>query len=167
MRLREWLIAAAWCAASFAASAQLVAADPDWKEQEASPPPAFDIARLIPLEVNVQSTLKYGVDPATISIGRDGIVRYVMVARSSSGTVNAMYEGLRCSSGEVRVYAHYNASSGWSRAHNGDWRSLWANHPSRHSLAFARQGGCMEHAPPLSVDAIVRSLRNQDYEKLR
>jgi hypothetical protein len=99
--------------------------------------------------------------------GKDGVVRYVIVARSASGAVNAMYEGMRCSTGEVRTYARHNASGGWSRADNSDWRSMWGNTATRHTLMFAKQGGCTGNATPRSVDEIVRSLRNQDLEKIR
>lgn len=164
MHLRKWL-AAGLAAASISATAQLSAPDPDWKEQDAPPPPAFAVDRLVPFDVSVGSALRFGVDPATIQIGRDGVVRYVIVARSASGTVNAMYEGIRCSTGEMRTYARHNADSGWTRADSSDWRSMWGSAPSRHTLMFARQGGCMGNAPPRSVDEIVRSLRNQDLEK--
>ena len=36
-------------------------------------------------------------------IGKDGIVRYVVVATSATGAVNAMYEGLRCDRAVLRV----------------------------------------------------------------
>ena len=166
MHLREWL-AAGLVATSLGAAAQLTPSDPDWKELEAPPPPAFEVSRLVPFDVSINSALQFGVDAGTINIGRDGVVRYVIVARSTSGTINAMYEGLRCSTGEMRTYARYNASGGWGRAENNDWRSMWGSSPSRHTLMFAKQGGCTGNATPRSVDEIVRSLRNQDLEKIR
>ncbi len=164
MHLREWL-AAGLAGASFAAVAQLSPPDPDWKEMEAPPPPAFELSRLVPFDVSIHSALQFGVDPATITIGPDGVVRYVIVARSSSGTVNAMYEGMRCNTGEVRTYARYNASGGWGRATGNEWRTMFGNSATRHTLMFAKQGGCTGNAAPRSVDEIVRSLRNQDLEK--
>lgn len=166
MRLRE-LLACGLAIWAFSAAAQLADVDPDWKEADAPPPPAFDLKRLVPFDVAPGSQLSFGVDPASISIGSDGIVRYVVVARSRTGTVNAMYEGLRCTTGEVRTYARHNPDSGWSRVEGGLWRSLWDNQPSRHSLMFARQGGCAGRAPPRNVQEIVRDLRNQDPEKTR
>ncbi|MGE0330731.1 MAG: CNP1-like family protein [Ramlibacter sp.] len=164
MHLRDGLAAglAFFC---IAAAAQLTPVDPDWKELEAPPPPAFELSRLVPFDVSINSALQFGVDPATISIGRDGVVRYVIVARSSSGTITAMYEGMRCNTGEVRTYARYNASAGWARATGSEWRSMFGNAPARHTLMFARQGGCTGNAAPSSVEDIVRSLRNHDLEK--
>ena len=166
MHLREWL-AAGLAAASLGAAAQLTPPDPDWKELEAPAPPAFEVSRLVPFDVSINSALQFGVDPATINIGRDGVVRYVIVARSTTGAMNALYEGMRCSTGEVRTYARHNASGGWARADNSDWRSMWGNPGTRHTLMFAKQGGCTGNAAPRSVSEIVQSLRNQDLEKIR
>lgn len=161
------LAGAALAVFSLAATAQLAPPDPDWKEADAPPPPAFEVKRLIPFDVSVGSALRYGIDPATITLGNDGVVRYVVVARSATGAVNAMYEGLRCSTAEVRTYARYNPSGGWNAVRDTDWRSLYGNAATRHSLMFARQGGCRDKSPPQSVQDVVRSLRQQDIENQR
>ena len=36
------------------------------------------------------------------------MVRYVVVATSDSGAVNAIYEGIRCDTGRFKVYARHN-----------------------------------------------------------
>ncbi|MGV3570013.1 MAG: CNP1-like family protein [Ramlibacter sp.] len=140
------------------ASAQLVPTDPDWKEQEVPPPPALRTSGLIELDMR-GSTLRFGVDPASISIGADGIVRYVVVATSATGTVNAMYEGVRCTSPEVKVYARHNPDSGWVPA-KGDWQPLHATANSRHSLQVARNGACIGHGPNRSPEYVARDLKN-------
>ncbi len=166
MRLSK-IVAAAFCCVAVGAAAQLSTPDPDWKELDAPPPPAFDVSRLIPVEVGGGSSLSFGVDPATLSIGKDGIVRYVMVARSGSGAVNAMYEGIQCNKGEFKTYARYNPSGGWSKVDTPEWKSLWAGNVSRHTLRFAREGGCAGTAPPITTSHIVRDLKNQNLEKIR
>jgi CNP1-like family len=83
-------------------SAQVVADDPDWKEGPVPPAPLFDLNRLVKVEVSAQSALQWGIDTQTIQVSKsDSVVRYVIVARSPSGVVNAMYEGLRCNKAEV------------------------------------------------------------------
>ncbi len=150
-----------------AANAQLAPPDPDWKELDTPPPPAFELTRLVPFEVGTGVTLKFGVDPATIKIGSDGVIRYVVVAQSGTGAVNAMYEGLRCGTGEMRTYARFNPGGGWVRAQSSEWKSIWSGQLSRHTLMFARQGGCTDKAPPQSVQDVVRDLKNQNFEKIR
>ena len=159
-RLRGLWLSAALLAFAACASAQLVDPDPEWKESQVPPPPAFDVGRAVAIEMPVFVALKFGVDPSTITIGEDRIVRYVMVATSSTGVVNAMYEGIRCGTGEVRTYARYNASSGWSEARNAEWVALRSKMPSHHAAEFARQGACDGRAPADSPAKIVRLLRN-------
>lgn len=132
---------------------------PEWKEQDAPAPPPLRTQGLIPIEV-AGSTLRFGVDPASISIGGDSVVRYVVVAQSSSGAVNAMYEGLRCDAGEVKVFARYTPGQGWVPVTGGEWQRLRAGAAStRHSLAIARGGACMESAPNGSASQIALDLK--------
>ena len=140
------------------AGAQLATPDPDWKESDTPVPPAFSLDRLIVLDMP-RGALRYGIDPASVSVGPDGIVRYVVVASSATGTTNAMYEGIRCGAAEVKVYARHNSDSGWTPVRDAVWRPLHDNHPSRHSLTIARTGACMGHAPNRSATQIVRDLR--------
>ncbi len=142
------------------ATAQM-ATDPVGKASEAPTPPAFNRARVIPIEMPRYVSLRFGVDPATLSITPDGIVRYVMVATSAAGTVSAMYEGIRCATGEVKTYSRYNAQGPWSPVENPQWQDLSGNLPSRHALALARQGACEGSMPASSTNAIVNTLKNQ------
>jgi hypothetical protein len=154
-RTSGWLLALALAAG--AAHAQLAPVDPDWKEVDAPAPPALRTTRLITIEIP-ESTLRFGVDPASISVGSDGIVRYVVVATSSSGAVNGFYEGLRCSTGEVKTYARHNPASGWVVVKDGQWRSVREARPSRHSLVIARNGACIGGAPNQTAQQVVRDL---------
>lgn len=147
-----------------AAWAQLTPDDPDWKELDVPPPPAFDLGKLVTFEVSAGSSLVYGVDPASIRISRaDGIVRYVMVASSAGGARNVVYEGIRCATGEFRTYARYSAEGGWKTATQSEWRSLFANMPSRYALRFAQAGGCDNGAVPPSVEVLVSRLKNPNF----
>lgn len=141
-----------------AAQAQLTPTDPDWREIEAPPAPAFTVEGLIPLAAP-RSELRFGVAPASITIGNDGVVRYVVVASSPSGAVNAMYEGIRCKTGEYKTYARHNPGSGWVIARDPQWMSLQAAPMPRHALAIARNGACVGHGAAPSTDRIVRDLR--------
>lgn len=134
--------------------------DPDWKEGEVPPPPAFSQSRLIPIDMARYFSLRFGVDPQTISVTADGIVRYVMVAANNSGAMNAMFEGLRCSTGEVKTYARASSDGQWSLVQNPQWESLRGNQSSKHALAFARQGACEGRAARSNTRAIVNALKN-------
>ncbi|WP_249661001.1 CNP1-like family protein [Variovorax sp. PCZ-1] len=158
--IKRFLAIAALSLASGMVCAQFIADDPDWKESEVPPPPAFDLKRLVRVEMPVQSLLKWGVDPDTVKITKDGIIRYVVVAQSSSGTVNAMYEGIRCNKAEFRRYARHNPGSGWVKSTDQDWTSLRQTGASRHPETLARSGLCDGSATPTSVAEAMKRLNS-------
>jgi hypothetical protein len=109
-------------------------------------------------------SLRFGIDPQTLSISPDGIVSYVMVAINANGIASAMYEGIRCPTWEVKTYARSTTYGQWSVVNDAQWQAM-NEQRSRHAMAFARQGACQSGAGvPASVAAIVKALkvRNQD-----
>jgi len=140
------------------ASAQLFE-DPEWKESVVPPPPAFDESRLVPIEMPRYMTLKFGVDPATIAITGDGVVRYVVVANNKAGgATNAFYEGVRCATGEMKSYARYG-SNGWDVLPNPEWKKMFTLNSS-YTLLLSQQGICRGAAPRGSVNEMVQRLKN-------
>jgi hypothetical protein len=85
-------------------------------------PPYPQKANLVEFFVTAASDFKFYVDRTSIAVDR-GIVRYVLVARSPSGTDNVSFEALRCRAREYRVYAHGRADGTWS-ARPGEWREI-------------------------------------------
>ena len=145
--------------------AQFAAEDPDWKESDAPPPPSFDVGKLVQFEVSSTSSLVYGVDPASIRISqRDGLVRYVVVARSSSGVFNALYEVINCSKGEMKTYARIvgkesdTETKKWVAVQDPQWKSMY-DIPSKHALVLAKQGVCTGNTAAQTVSEIVTSLK--------
>lgn len=144
--------------------AQLSASDPDWKEIDAPPPPALNLKGLVPFEVATVSNLTWALDPAAVTLVGDGLVRYVVVARSQSGVLNALYEVINCSSGELKTYARIvgkendAATKTWATVGDPKWRSLY-DVPSKHALALAKQGVCTGKTAAQTVNEIVTSLK--------
>lgn len=132
--------------------------NPDWAEQAVPAPPAFSTEQLIAIDMPAYVSLKVGVDPQTIVVGTDGVVRYVMVMRNATGSSNAVYEGLRCITDEVKTYARLSASGTWSIQENPVWRAVSDNMPSRHAQAFARQGACQNQLAT-SKQEIIEALK--------
>jgi len=157
--LQKWLLLGLACCA-LAAQAQGPADDPDWKETEVPAPPRFNPKQRVSIEMPPYVSMKFGIDPATLAVTPDGIVRYVMVAVSPSGTVNAFYEGIRCATGEVKSYARANDSGVWTIVKAPEWRRLNDNQPSRHALALAQQGACEGNTSANSATDILRKLKS-------
>lgn len=150
--------------AASSAMAQLLATDPDWKESEAPAPAALNLKGLVPFEVSATSNLSWALDPTAVAIVGDGLVRYVAVARSQSGVLNALYEVINCSSGELKTYARIVGKESevvgktWAIVDDPRWKSLY-DVPSRHALALAKQGVCTGNTAAQTVSEIVTALK--------
>lgn len=129
---------------SLIAQAQL--RDPDaepWQESIISPPVSFSTVELQPFDVAQGSALNYGVDPKTLAVGEDGVVRYVMVARSSSGALNVLFQGVRCSTAEFKTYGRWNNNaSSWNISSKEEWQPLSFSGFARPAMMLARAGIC-------------------------
>ena len=140
--------------------AQTPVAVPEWTEDKAMQPPAYSADKLLPIEMPAYVTLKVGVDPSTVSVGADGVVRYVVVMRNSSGSLNAAFEGIKCTEGEVKTYARVSgAGSRWIALEQPEWKPMTDNLPSRHAFAIAKQGACNGRTANGKPQDIIRTLQ--------
>jgi len=140
--------------------AQMTELDPDWKELDIRPPVKFTTTNLVPIEMPRYVSVKVGVDPDSLTISEDGIVRYVVVAVSAGGNINAAFEGIWCRAGEVKTYARAGNDQQWDAVPDPKWKKLNDSQPSMHALALARQGVCEgRSAVGHSPQAIIRKLR--------
>lgn len=127
----------------FCASSCLLAAGFDsdyeekrWEEIEAQIP-AFPVAEnLVSFFVSATTDNTFMVDRESIAVGSDGVLRYTLVVRSASGAQNVSYEGLRCSSGERRLYAFGRSDKTWSKARSNQWVRIQESTLNRHHAAL-------------------------------
>jgi hypothetical protein len=105
-------------------------------------PPSYSKDGLIAIGMPPYVTVKIGVDPKTIAIAADGVLRYVVVMRNASGSDTVAYEGIHCAKGEVKTYARVNSAGAWVFVTQPQWRSLANNFGTRHAQSIALQGGC-------------------------
>jgi hypothetical protein len=131
-------------------------AGPQWQEGEAAPPPYPAQARLVEFSVPESGGFRFFIDAGSLAVGDDGIVRYVLVARSPSGTDNVTFEGLRCATGEYRIYAVGHPDRTWSDR-PGSWQSVSPAGPWR--LALRRDYFCRGKQPIRDREEGVRMLR--------
>lgn len=110
-------------------------------DEKLVPPPVLDKSRLIEVKLATsrETEFRYYVDPASVSVGDDRIVRYVLVARSPSGVENVSFEGIRCP-GEYRVYALGRPDGSWA-GRAAAWRPI-PRDPRVSQNALSRQYFC-------------------------
>ncbi|MBL8430491.1 MAG: CNP1-like family protein [Dechloromonas sp.] len=101
-----------------------------WQEIEVQLPVAPKQEALLPFYVSASTENRFFVDGATLSVGVDGVVRYVLVVLTPHGARNVTYEGMRCETRERRIYASGRLDGTWSKARKNEWVRIldaWAN----------------------------------------
>lgn len=98
--------------------------DKPWVEVAAQLPPYPKAENLIPFDVSSATNNKFFVDAESISVGDDLVVRYTVVIEAAGGAKNVSFEGMRCESGERRLYAYGHPGGSWSKARNAGWEDI-------------------------------------------
>lgn len=109
---------------SATASAQLLGRifdEEEWTEQQARLPAFPKPENLVPVPIDVVKAFEFRIDASSIDIGQDGVIRYTLVARSSSGSENISFEGIRCDTSERKLYAFGRANKTWAQARTVGW----------------------------------------------
>jgi hypothetical protein len=156
--IRGGLLALACFSAT--ASAFLVDAEPDWKEGEYVLPPPPDEARLIRFFVSSASPNRFFVDEASVSVGADRVVRYVLVVRTPGGAENVTFEGIRCTTAERRIYAGARSDGSWAPMKNSVWQPISRNAYNRAQAALAADHFCDGRVPPRDREHALSLLRD-------
>ena len=86
----------------------------------------------------------------------------MLVVRTPGGAENVTFEGIRCNTGERRIYASGRRDGNWSRARNSEWAPISDNSYNRPRAALARDHFCDGPAPPRNRDEVLRRLQQSD-----
>ncbi|MDR0701612.1 MAG: CNP1-like family protein [Azoarcus sp.] len=140
-----------------------------WREAEYTLPARPDERKLRAFNVDTHPAGRFLLDSASLSIGKDGVVRYVLVTRGGAGTSVTTFEGIRCDTGESRLYASLERDGSWRTLGNSVWRALASG---RSSNIFGYSGNdpratlandylCDGGAPARTPEEILARLRGK------
>jgi hypothetical protein len=97
---------------------------PAWKEEVPELPPYPVNDRLQELPASLPGyDFRVFIDPDSLSVGGDRVVRYTLVIVSSSDVRNISYEGLHCGKHEFRRYA-YGSGGAWFPIEASPWQRV-------------------------------------------
>jgi CNP1-like family len=168
MSLRLGLFRAVQCVTvalfPFSVDAQLLRESSDgeeWKELEIRLPKFPKPENLIATHVSGLAGFTFLVDSQSIDIGRDGVVRFVVVARSPGGAENISFEGIRCSTRERKLYAVGRENGTWFSPKVPEWVNFQASRVNSYHDSFARQYFCIERTPVLNSAKALEFLRKR------
>lgn len=130
-----------------------------WQEIEVQLPAAPRKETLLPFYVSATTENQFYVDGATLSVGSDGVVRYVLVVQTPQGVRNVTYEGMRCETRERRIYASGRADGAWSKARKNEWVRIQDVYANRQHAALFLEYFCPIGTIVRDVDEARNALR--------
>lgn len=110
-----------------------VGEDKNWTELPTAMPAYPKDDNLVPFYVSGIAGNEYAIDKSTLAVGKDGVVRYVLVIKTHGGATNTSYEGIRCKTREKKIYATGRDDGTWSPARDNRWQGIsWRSLLSYH-----------------------------------
>lgn len=95
-----------------------------WNEIEVKLPDYPKPQDLIEFDAGAATANRHFVDATTLSVGADGVVRYVAVVKTSGGATNVSFEGIRCVAREHKLFAFGRSDGSWSPARVPSWQRI-------------------------------------------
>ena len=134
-----------------------------WQEIEVQLPSAPLEGGLQAFYVSAATDNKFFIDLTTLSVGSDGVVRYVLVIRTPSGGRNVTYEGMRCETRENRIYASGRRDGAWSKSRNSEWLRIKDVYGNRHHAALFLEYFCPSGVIVRNVAEAKEALRRGEH----
>lgn len=130
-----------------------------WEEQQTQLPGYPKQENLVRVNLGQSASFDFFVDSASIGVGKDGVVRYALVAKSPSGALNVSFEGIRCSTRERKLYAFGRPDGTWSKARLSEWAPITRVQVNIQHVALADDYFCPKRNTVRSAEEAVSVLR--------
>lgn len=114
---------------------------------------------LIEFYVSPLASNRFFIDTQSVSVGPDGVVRYTLMVNAAGGASNISFEGIRCGSGEYKIFATGRNDGTWAGARAGDWRPIENKTVNGHHAVLNRDFFCPNGLPPDDAAEGVEALR--------
>ncbi len=106
---------------------------------------------------------QYLIDGKTLSVSSDGVVRFSLVIRSSSGSDNVMFDGLRCTSRQTINYAYgmtnMDGKKVFNKKNKPQWKPLRSEGVMGYSTILATDYFCDHSGVPLTRHEIIQNIK--------
>lgn len=130
-----------------------------WEEIAASLPAYPGNENLVPLTVSSATGNKFLIDAASVSVGKDGVVRYTVVIESPRGARTVNYEGLRCETAERKIYGFGQADGKWTENKRVAWERIKLRSPLSYHKPLFEEIFCDIGIPVRDAETGVRRLK--------
>lgn len=134
-----------------------------WQEVQAQMPAAPKPDNLISFKIDLRPGYVYALDQTSLSVGGDGVVRYTIVITSPSGAHTVNFEGMRCTTGERKIYAFGRSEGTWSKNRNARWEPIQARSQTGYPRVLFYEFLCIGGEGIPTVARIQERLRQGGY----
>lgn len=162
MRLNTAILIASLILGATNAPAQAAEEMPTAQSTEEAPvelPPYPKEENLQSFFVSPTATHTFMIDLPSVSISKDGVIRYTLVSKSRTGALNISHEGIRCRTQDRKSYAFGRTNGDWVRSRSDEWSLINAAAANRQYAALANDYFCQGRT--------VRGDRNEIASRLR
>jgi hypothetical protein len=130
----------------------------EWKEIEAQLPRVPQGKELVLMDMGPRTTHHFYIDPPSVTVGEDGVVRYTAVIKTSGGALNVTFEGMRCKTRELKIYATGRRDGTWVRAPNTKWQRI-ERHVKPYHFNLFREYFCTSPGRPTPPKQALDAMR--------
>ncbi len=131
--------------------------------------PWVELQRQLPPYPKAENEVEFYVGPATphhffldkhsINIGADGVVRYTLIVKAAGGAENVSFEGIRCTSKEMKIYAIGGMNGQWVEPLHSEWRNVSYQDINRQHNRLYSDILCPDRLPARHVDDILQRMK--------
>ena len=133
--------------------------DKRWAELRTELPPFPEDENLIAFNTGSGVENRFFIDSKSVSLGKDGVIRYTMLVQSPSGARNVSYEGIHCEAREKKLYALGHADRTWAKPRVSQWERIeYKSINGPHRLLYG-DIFCPRRKPVTSTEEALKALR--------
>ncbi len=130
-----------------------------WKEAKIKFPPPPQDSDLVALDSEaIGGGYEYFIDPTSLSLGSDDVLRYSVVLQSNSGVRNIFYEGIRCATMEVKTYGYATQSGQFKPVADSPWKYLYSRGPFAYRVYLAQNYVCDSNGWPIDEKQVRKKI---------
>lgn len=139
-----------------------------WQESQI-PLPDFPSARgLIPFRADTgDPDYRYYIDVNSVSLGADEVLRYTVIIQPPVGTSNIIYEGIRCATMEVKMFAFGTRDGRFARMAEPRWTYFYTPGAMGYRKSLVEIYVCDENGWAVDGDTVLERLVMHDPRRPR
>ena len=139
-----------------------------WQETLIDLPPFPRAQDLIPVRADTgDADYTYYIDVNSVSLTADRVLRYTIILQSAAGASNIIYEGIRCATDEVKIFAYGTKDGRFERMAQPKWIYVHTKGVLGYRTSLVETYVCDDTGWAMDSDAVLERLVLHDPRRSR